>query len=248
MRDLAIRSRLAALAALAAACGGYQAGGAYQAPPPAAAAPPQVLAFDVRGSPPAGGGLLAVSGTGIAATTQVTFGGVPATVADFTEGSTTATLRVIVPAAPAGAEDAFRDVAVTNPDGQSSTLAPPSSRDGTPWPANFHYGPAPVVSGFSPGSGDGVALTVTGSDFSADTAGVRAGMHVFLTGPSVVSLQLPRCPDASEPACLPGVASPTTTSVLASVPAGQLRSGEYAVVVTNFDGQTGWATGTFVVP
>ena len=251
MRSITIRSRLAALAVASAACGGYQAGGSYQpsGTPPTDAAAPRVLAFDLRGSPPAGGGALIVSGTGLGATTAVTFGGIPAAVADFTPGAMgMGTLTAIVPAAPAGADDAFVDVVVTNPDGQSSTLAPPSSRDGTPWPANFHYGPAPAVTGFSPGSGDGVDLTVTGSAFSADTAGPRAGMRVVLSGPSIVSLQLPRCPDATEPACLPGAVSPTATSVIATVPAGQLRSGEYALAVMNFDGQTARASGTFVIP
>lgn len=246
MLDLSTRSRLAALAALATACGGaYEGGGA----PPSAAPAPRVLSFSIRGSPPSGGGLLEVGGVGLAATTAVTFGGVPAAVTDFAPGAGgTGVLGVIVPPVPAGAVDAFEDVVVTNPDGQSSTLAPPSARDGTPWPANFHYGPAPVVTGFSPGSGDGAVLTVTGEAFSADLAGPRAGMRVVLSGPSVVSLQLPRCPDATEPACLPGVDSPTPTSVLAAVPSGQLRSGEYGLVVMNFDGQTARAAGTFVIP
>ncbi|HET9597598.1 MAG TPA: IPT/TIG domain-containing protein [Anaeromyxobacteraceae bacterium] len=210
-----------------------------------------MLSFDVRGSPAAGGGLLTVAGTNLAVTSAVTFGGVRATVADFTPvGPGTGALTVMVPPAslPAGATDSFVDVVVSNPDGQSSTLAPPSSRDGTPWPANFHYGPAPTVTGFTPASGDGVAVTITGAGFSAETAGPRAGMRVVLSGPSIVSLQLPRCPDASEPACLDGVVSPTTESVLATVPSGQLRPGEYALIVVNFDGQAARAAGTFVVP
>ncbi|HEY6888112.1 MAG TPA: IPT/TIG domain-containing protein [Solirubrobacter sp.] len=248
-------SRLAALAALAsAACGGaYGSGTPAAMPPPdaspAAGNPPRVLAFDVRGSPVAGGGLLAVSGVNLEATSTVTFGGVPAAVVDVTPGST-AVLTVMVPPAalPGGAADAFVDVVVRNHDGQSSTLAPPTSRDGTSWPANFHYGAAPVVTGFDPTSGEGLQMTVTGSAFSADTTGPRAGMRVVLTGPSIVSLQLPRCPDAAEPACLGGVVSPSETSVLATVPAGQLRSGEYAVTVVNFDGQGARAAGRFVVP
>jgi hypothetical protein len=254
MTPSAFRSPVAAVAALlSAACGGsYASGGAPAAPPAAAPAdPPRVLSFDVRGSPPIGGGLLNVVGSNLGVTSAVTVGGVRATVADFIPGALgTGVLTVIVPPAslPAGATDAFEDVVVSNPDGQSSTLAPPSSRDGTPWPANFHYGPAPTVTGFTPTSGDGLAVTVTGSAFSAETAGPRAGMRVVLVGPSVVSLQLPRCPDPSEPACLDGVVSPTAASVLASVPSGQLRPGAYVLRVVNFDGQAAEAAGTFVVP
>jgi hypothetical protein len=174
MMPSGFRSPLAAVAALrSAACGGSYSSRSAAAGPSPADPPP---------------GLLNVVGSNLAMTSAVTFGGVRATVADFTSGALGASvLTVIVPPAslPAGANDAFEDVVVSNPDGQSSTLAPPSSRDGTPWPANFHYGPAPSVSGFTPTSGDGVAVTVTGTGFSAETAGPRAGMRVVLSGPDL---------------------------------------------------------------
>jgi len=181
---------------------------------------PHAIAFDVRGSPPAGGGSLRIRGLDIDASSTVTFGGIPATVTTFTPDVITGSgvLTVVVPPftlAP-GATDGFASVVVTNADGQSSTRTPDVSADGTPWPANFHYGPPPVVTGLSPSIiGPGVDVTITGSGFSSDLAGARAGLQVQLSGPSFAIIPVRTCPNDADPACPAGVVSPSPTSLVA---------------------------------
>jgi hypothetical protein len=213
---------------------------------------PHVAAFSVRGSPPAGGGLLAVKGQGLLASSTVTIGGIPAMVTEFKSNFPLAgaLLTVIVPPSPLppGVTDGYTDVVVWNPDGQSSTLGPSISPDGTMWPANFHYGPAPVVTGFSPSAGVGLDVTLTGTDFSSDATGARIGLQVLLLGPTFEILQIRECPNAADPACLADVVSPSPTSLVANIPSSGLIPGEYAVILTNFDGQTSTAPGVFVVP
>lgn len=216
-------------------------------------AAPHVVAFSVRGSPLAGGGPLTLKGVGLLASSTVTIGGIPATVTGFTSNSPLAgaQLTVIVPPSPLlpGVTDGFTSVVLWNPDGQSSTLGPSLSPDGTQWPANFHYGEAPVVTGFSPSSGQGLDVTLTGSGFSSDASGARSGLQVVLTGPSSFAiLQVRKCPSDVDPACLAGVVSPSPTSLVATIPSNELIPGNYTVVLTNFDGQTSTAPGFFVVP
>ena len=211
---------------------------------------PHAIAFDVRGSPPAGGGVLRIRGLDIDASSTVTFDGSPATVTEFTPGVImgSGVLTVVVPpfTLPPGATDGFASVVVRNADGQSSTRAPDVSADGTPWPANFHYGPPPVITGFGTSSGAGLEVTITGSGFSSDLAGARAGLQVQLSGPGFAFLQIRTCPDDSDPACPAGVASPTPTSLVATVPA-DLTPGNYIVGVIDFDGQATLA-GELLVP
>jgi hypothetical protein len=216
-------------------------------------AAPHVASFSVRGSPPAGGGLLTLKGVGLLASSTVTIGGIPATVTGFTSNSPLAgaQLTVIVPPSPLlpDVTDGFTNVVLWNPDGQSSTLGPNSSPDGTHWPANFHYGPAPVIAGFSPSTGNGLDVTLTGAGFSSDASGARIGLQVVLSGPSSFAiLQIRKCPNAGDPACLAGVVSPSPTSLVATIPSNELIPGNYAVVLSNFDGQTSTAPGVFVVP
>ena len=210
-----------------------------------------MVAFNIHGSPPAGGGLLLIKGLNLQETSRVTVGGIPATVTEFTPGvpAGAAQLTVIVPASPLlpDVTDGFASVVVWNPDGQLSTHAPRISPDGTQWPANFHYGPPPVITGFGPSSGDGVDVTLTGTGFSSDAAGARVGLHVTLSGPSSVILQVRNCPNDADPACLAGVVSPSPTSLVATIPP-QLDPGNYALVVTNFDDQIATAPTVFVVP
>jgi hypothetical protein len=211
---------------------------------------PHAIAFDVRGSPPAGGGRLRIRGLDIDASSTVTFEGSPASVVEFTPGfiAGSGVLTVVVPpfTLPPGATDGFASVVVSNADGQSSTRAPDVSADGTPWPANFHYGPPPLVTGFGPSSGAGLDVTITGSGFSSDLAGARAGLQVQLAGPSLAILPIRICPDGADPACLAGEVSPAPTSIVATVPSG-LPPGNYALGVINFDGQAG-LVGEFDVP
>jgi hypothetical protein len=241
---------LASLATLAACGAGTDAGD----PPPPAAPAPRVAGFSVSGSPPAGGGVLVVRGSGFQAASSVTFDGLPVALTGFQPGAAPEPdqLRIVIPPSPLppGVTDGFVDVVVRNPDGQSSTLAQRSA-DGTPWPGNFHYGPPPVVTDFGPvgpKTGAGLDQRLLGTGFSADAGGARTGLKVLLSGPSSSVLAIRVCPDAVDPACPDGVASPTPTSVLAKVPAGQLLPGDYAFVVVDFDGQTGTSAATFAVP
>jgi hypothetical protein len=215
-------------------------------------AAPQVTAVSVNSSPPAGGGLLLVKGLHLQASSTVTFGGIPATVTEFAPGVPPGgdLLTVIVPPSPLlpGVADGFVSVVVSNPDGQSSTLPPSVSPDGTPWPANFHYGPPPVLTAFSPSIGRGLDVALTGAGFSSDATGARAGLQVLFSGPSFAILQIRKCPNAADTACPPGVVSPTPTSLLATIPSSQLTPGNYAFVLTTFDGQSAMAPGVFVVP
>jgi hypothetical protein len=211
---------------------------------------PRVTTLSVVGSPPGGGGFLLVKGLNLLATSTVTFGGSPAPVSAFAPGIPPGgdLLTVVVPPSPLGpADDGFVSVAVQNPDGQSSTFPPSTSADGTPWPANFHYGSPPLVTGFTPGAGRGIDVILTGTGFSADTSGARFGIEVLLSGPSSAILQARRCPNAADSACLPGAVSPTPTTLVVNTPP-DLLPGRYGFVVTNFDGQSAMAPGAFVIP
>jgi hypothetical protein len=213
---------------------------------------PHVVSFDVRGSPPSGGSLLVMKGLNIQANSTVTFDGIPATVVAFTPGVPVGgdELTVVVQPSPLppGTADGFVNVVLRGPDGQSSAPVPSVSSDGTQWPANFHYGPPPVATGFSPSTGRGLDVTLTGTGFSSDASGARSGLTVLMSGPSFAILPIRKCPNAADPACLAGVVSPAPTSLVATIPAGQLNPGNYAFIVTNFDGQTSMAPGVFVVP
>jgi len=104
--------------------------GAFEFRAPVGPPPPVVLSLSPDTGPSAGGNPCVTTGTGFVAGSQVTFGGVPAT---LVPGSTiTATqIQVTVPAHAVGAVD----VTVTNPGGGIGTLA-----------GGYAYqGPAPVV-------------------------------------------------------------------------------------------------------
>jgi IPT/TIG domain-containing protein len=213
---------------------------------------PVVAAFNVRGSPAAGGGLLLIRGTHLQADSAVTFGGATATTTAFTPGVAPGldSLTVIIPPSPLlpGVQDGFVDVVVTNPDGQASTLGPRFGKDGTPWPGNFHYGPPPAATAFTPGSGKGLDVTITGAGFSADATGPRSGLQVLFQGPSFAIPPIRTCPNAADAACPAGAVSPAPGSIIVTLPSKQLNPGSYVFVVTNFDGQSSVTPGTFVVP
>ena len=88
--------------------GGYT----YVAPPPA----PTVTSVDPTDGPTAGGTAVTITGTGLVSGATVSFGGLPATVVSVQGDSG---IVATTPAHVAGAVD----VLVTNPDGQSGTLA-----------------------------------------------------------------------------------------------------------------------------
>ena len=199
---------------------------------------PKVAAFNILGAPPAGGGLLLIVGTNLHTDTQVRFGSAIAAPGTFTAGNPDQ-LTVTIPPSPLlpAVTDGFVDVAVQNPDGQTDTLAPKVAPDGTPWPGNFHYGPPPVATGFSPTSGKGLDVSITGTGFSSDKTGARVGLQVLMSG--LTTLFPPM--SSTAPAA-------TATSITVSVRADQINPGNYTFTVTNFDGQSSAAPGVFVVP
>jgi hypothetical protein len=71
---------------------------------------------------------------------------------------------------------------------------------------------------------------------------------VLFQGPSFAIPPIRNCPSASDPACPAGAVSPSPGSIIVTLPSKQLNPGSYAFVVTNFDGQSSVAPGTFIVP
>jgi hypothetical protein len=135
-------------------------------------------------------------------------------------------LQAVTPPDPLGpATDGFVDVAVTNPDGQTSTLA------GT----RFHYGPTPVPTSLATVAPvtlatvhKGDTIVITGTDFTAALApDPRAGLQVSIGG-------------------IAAIVSRSPTQIVVTAPKN--NPGTYQVVVVNFDGQYGIAPGTVVYP
>ncbi|MDT0235394.1 IPT/TIG domain-containing protein [Curtobacterium sp. BRB10] len=120
----------------------------YQYVAPAAAAP-TVTRVSPTAGPTAGGQTVVITGTGLADVTNVSFGGVPATIV----GTPTDTrITVTTPAGTAGPVD----VAVTDPTGTTN------AGDA------YTYVPAPAVTGVTPATGPvtgGTDVTVTGDGF-----------------------------------------------------------------------------------
>jgi hypothetical protein len=188
------------------------------------APPPTVQAMSVRGGPYAGGTIALFAGTGLQAGTVVTFGGAPATGVSY--DPVLDRLQAVTPPDPLGpATDGFVDVAVTNPDGQTSTLA------GT----RFHYGPTPVPTSLATVAPvtlatvhKGDTIVITGTDFTAALApDPRAGLQVSIGG-------------------IAAIVSRSPTQIVVTAPKN--NPGTYQVVVVNFDGQYGIAPGTVVYP
>jgi IPT/TIG domain-containing protein len=122
----------------------------FVAPP----APPVLQAVSPASGDVAGGTSVILAGTGFAGAAGVTFGGAAATVT----GASATSLTVTTPAGVAGAVD----VAVTNPDGQGSTLAAAFTYTSAP------VGQPPAFDGLTPASGydmGGTTVTITGSEF-----------------------------------------------------------------------------------
>jgi len=123
-------------------------------------APPVVAGVSPSGGPVAGGTTATVTGTGLSGTTEVDFGGNPATNVSVTSSTS---LTATAPAGLAGAVD----VTVTTPFGTSPT----GSAD------RFTYFLAPTVTGVAPSTGPsfgGTQVTVTGTNLAGATA-VRFG-------------------------------------------------------------------------
>jgi hypothetical protein len=177
---------------------------------------PVVAAINVHGAPQAGGSLLLLAGSGLINAASVTFGGVPA--AGLTYDPLRNAITVVVPPSPAGpTADVFVPIVVTNLDGQFTTVP------------SFHYGNPPAPTGFTPNTGPkGNPLVISGTDFTADTAGQRVGLQVAFGGvPAVITAK-------------------SATQIDVTIP--KLNPGVYQVIVTNFDGQFAVSPGTFTAP
>jgi hypothetical protein len=141
-------------------------------PPPVVAPAPVLAALSPATGLEAGGDVVSLTGTNFAAGVTVSLGGVAAPVA----GTSSTLLTVVTPAQAVGVVD----VTVTNPDGQSSTLAGAFTFAAPPPPPP----PAPPPSAPAP-----VALTI--APVSGTTAGGDVVVQELMFGGQVCSLQIP---------------------------------------------------------
>lgn len=179
---------------------------------------PVIQAISVRGGPTAGGTQVTGVGTNIAVGVSVKVCDGLATVIDCPPGSPATFLCFVTPPHPEG----LCDVVFTNPDLQAATA-----------PGQFHYGPAPSISGLAcsggcdavvgedpkkPGTGD--IITITGANFSAGAAVLFASV------------------DTAQQA-LARVQSTSTTQLVVVAPKldGGIPVRRYNIVVSNSDGQ-----------
>ncbi|HET8733021.1 MAG TPA: IPT/TIG domain-containing protein, partial [Anaeromyxobacteraceae bacterium] len=138
-------------------------------------APPTLSSVSPASGLTSGGTSITLAGTGFVpgpGGSQVSIGGAAATVT----GGTTLTIVATTAAHPAGAQP----VTVTNPDGQSATLAPGFTYvDPPPAPS------APVISGISPASGPtagGNPVTITGANFVTNGLVTFGGVSAPIVG------------------------------------------------------------------
>jgi hypothetical protein len=171
----------------------------------------------------AGGQIVLIAGSGFDGTSTVTFGGVRATGLSY--DAVNKVLQVTTPPGPGGLE-AFVNVTVTNPDGQSAGFT------------GFHYGPPPNPTDFfSDVNGTktlnngkaGQVIDIIGTDFSTQ---VGRGVQVLFSGPASGFGTLNAA-----------LSNPTTLSV--GIP--KLNPGTYTIIITNFDGQFKIAPGQLII-
>jgi hypothetical protein len=194
---------------------------------------PNINTLNVHGAPMAGGTLILVAGTGFQPGVTVTFGGVPGIAPSY--DAVNKVILVTTPPGPAnaaigpsGQPEAFVNVVVTNPDGQSAGIA------------GFHYGPAPIATDFfSDVDGTktlnngkaGQLIDVIGSLFSVGPGRPVPGVQVTFGGLPATSIDLARS---------------NANTLTVGIP--KLNPGSYQVTVTNFDGQFSTSPGLLVVP
>jgi hypothetical protein len=151
------------------------------APPPPAAAPTVSSVSPNQGSI-SGGISVTISGSGFVAVPTVTFGGTPATGVAFSSSNS---ILATVPANTPGAVA----VVVTNPDGQSGTLA-----------SGYTYSAPPTVTGATPNTGGvagGTAITIAGTGFAAGatvTVGGTAATGISVSSATSITATTPAHP------------------------------------------------------
>ncbi len=145
-------------------------------------APPTVTSVSPASGPTTGGTTITVTGAGFVSGATVRVNGVTATGVTFLSATQ---VRAVTPPGTAGA----RSVQVTNPDGQSSTLA-----------SAFTYTtptPSPTLTGLSPASGTtagGTAIALTGTNFAAGatvTIGGTAATSVVVASATRITAVTP---------------------------------------------------------
>ncbi len=152
-----------------------------------------------------GGTVVTITGTGFLTGATVKFGGTSAT------SSSVVSATSITATAPAHAAGKV-DVVVTNPDGQSVTLA-----------QSFTYAPAaPTVSGISPSTGPttgGTPVTITGTNFQSGatvTFGTRPATNVTVVSATSITAVTPLGPAGAQLAVNVVVTNPDSTTGTAS--------------------------------
>jgi len=148
--------------------------------------PPHVTSVAPLTGPPAGGTAVTITGSDFVSGATVKFGGVNAT---NVQVGTSTTITATAPAHALGAVD----VVVTNPDGQTGTLA-----------SGFTYvNPGPTVSTLSPNSGPtsgNTFVTIAGTNFQSGatvTIGGVAATNVTVVNATTITAMTPLGP-ASE--------------------------------------------------
>ncbi|MFY9558131.1 MAG: IPT/TIG domain-containing protein, partial [Blastocatellia bacterium] len=168
----------------------------YSTPPPPPA--PTVIGVSPNSGSTSGGTAVTISGTNFVAGATVTFGGAAASNIVVSSSSS---ISATTPPHAAGSVS----VVVSNPDGQSGTLANGFSYSVTPPPP-----PAPTVSGISPSSGPisgGTQITISGANFvtgATVSLGGAAASNVTVTSATSIS--------AVTPAHAAGVVNVTVTN------------------------------------
>ncbi len=193
--------------------------------------PPSVTSIAPNSGPTAGNTLVTITGSNFILGATVTIGGAAATSVTFVS-STSITCRT--PARPAGAAS----VTVTNPDGQTGTLA-----------GGFTYVPPPTVTSVSPNAGPtggGTLVTITGTAFVSGatvTIGGAAATSVTFVSSTQLTAVTPAGtlgprnvvvtnPDGQSGTFSNGFTYSTTPTVTAIAPTSGSANGGQLVTIT----------------
>jgi hypothetical protein len=175
-------------------------------------APPAVTSVSPTSGPTTGGTTITVTGSAFVSGATVRVNGVAATGVTFLSATQ---VRAVTPAGTAGA----RSVQVTNPDGQSSTLANAFTYTTTT--------PSPTLTAITPATGStagGTAVTLTGTNFTA-------GATVTIGGTAATSVVIA-----------------SATSITAVTPAGAAGARDVRVTLTGGQTATLTGAFTYTTP
>ena len=212
MNNRLVIAPIALLLALPTACtdpGGSPSPGDPSTQQSVTGAAPSIAGLSMRGAPPDGGTTVLIVGLDLDPAATVTYDGVPATaIASCSTSCTSAPYVGLITTTPPHAEG-YVDLVVSNPDGQGATFP------------GFHYGPAPVITGFAPTAVRKRSdLTIGGNDFGA-TPQVNIGGQIA------------------------AIKTASATQLVVTVP--KLTVGSYQLSVANPDGQYGVGPGVLTI-